>query len=245
MEINTALAIGIGIGIGVLATLAAVFLPQFLPQAPHEIRAHPCASDPSESEITLPPPSHSGLSVEEAISSRRSVRSYSDSGITLSELSQLLWAAQGITGEGGLRSAPSAGALYPIDIYIYPNRVEGASCGIYRYVPDGHRLVLAREGDFSDALCQASFGQRPVCDAAAVFIFAAKRGRVAQKYGESSDAFIAMEAGHISQNVLLESVSLGLGAVPVGAFSRESVDRLLGINGGGESSIYINCVGRP
>lgn len=245
MEISTALAIGIGIGIGILATLIAVFLPQFLPQAHHEIRAGPCTSGPSQSEIILPHPSHSGLSVEEAISSRRSVRAYSNSGITLSELSQLLWAAQGITGEGGLRAAPSAGALYPIEIYVHPSRVEGASCGIYRYVPDGHRLVLAREGEFSDALCRASLGQRPVCDAAAVFIFAAKRERVAQKYGENAEAFIAMEAGHISQNILLESVSLGLGAVPIGAFSRESVDELLGINGKGEGSLYINCVGRP
>ncbi|NYZ61042.1 SagB/ThcOx family dehydrogenase [Candidatus Micrarchaeota archaeon] len=193
--------------------------------------------------MVLPPPNYTGLSVEEAIAERRSVREYSNEGISLQELSQILWAAQGITDEGGKRAAPSAGALYPIELYIVPSRIEGLSCGIYHYVPSGHKLVLFKEGNFSEGVYHASNGQQHVRDAAAVIIFTAVRERTAQKYGESADTLIAMEAGHISENILLQSVSLDLGAVPVGGFDQGALDQLLGINGTGESSLYLNCIG--
>lgn len=234
-----------GIVLGILVTLAALFSSQLLPPPSYEISASECNSDPSQSEIILPPPNHSGSTVEDAIAQRRSVREYSNEGISLQELSQILWAAQGITDEGGKRAAPSAGALYPIELYIVPNRIEGLSCGIYHYVPSGHKLVLFKEGNFSEGVYHASNGQEHVRDASAVIIFTAVRERTAQKYGESADTLIAMEAGHISENILLQSVSLDLGAVPVGGFDQGALDQLLGINGTGESSLYLNCIGRP
>lgn len=236
-------AIAFGIVLGVLATLAAFFLVQMTPGPSYEIRAVNCTFDPTQSEMVLPPPNYTGLSVEEAIAERRSVREYSNEGISLQELSQILWAAQGITDEGGKRAAPSAGALYPIELYIVPSRIEGLSCGIYHYVPSGHKLVLFKEGNFSEGVYHASNGQQHVRDAAAVIIFTAVRERTAQKYGESADTLIAMEAGHISENILLQSVSLDLGAVPVGGFDQGALDQLLGINGTGESSLYLNCIG--
>jgi len=238
-------AIAFGIVLGVLVTLAALFSPQILPPPSYEISVSECSSDPSQSEIILPPPNHSGSTVEDAIAQRRSVREYSASPITLAELSQILWAAQGITGESGGRAAPSAGALYPIELYIVPSRIEGLSCGIYHYVPSGHKLVLFKEGNFTEGVYRAAGSQVHVRDAAAVIIFTAVRERTAQKYGESADTLIAMEAGHISENILLQSVSLGLGAVPVGGFDQRALDQLLGINGSGESSLYLNCIGRP
>ena len=244
MENRTVLAAGAGIALGIIVSLMAFIAVQTVPRTAYEIEAVECTADPDQSVIMLPEPAYRGMSVEEAIAERRSVRSYTDEEITLNELSQILWAAQGITDEGGKRAAPSAGALYPIELYVVPNRVENISCGIYHYVPEEHKLVLSREGNFTEAVYSAALGQEHVRDSAAVIIFTSVRERTASRYGDAAERYIAMEAGHISENILLESVSLGLGAVPVGAFDREGLDGLLGINGTGESSLYLNCVGR-
>ncbi len=235
--------LGLGISLGLLIAAIAFVLIHFVPGVSYEIEAVECSVDPSLSIIELPEPNYTGLSVEEAIAERRSVRSYSDEELSLEELSQILWAAQGITDESGKRAAPSAGALYPIELYVVPNKLEGATCGIYHYVPERHKLVLFREGNFTEGIYTAAFRQEAVRDAAVVIIFTAVRERTAAKYGEMADTFIAIEAGHISENILLESVSLGLGAVPIGGFEKERLDELLGI-GGGESSIYLNCIGK-
>ncbi len=229
---------------GAAAMLIMLILSFALPRQ-YEIRAANCTIAPEQSVIMLPAPNLTGVSVEEAIGRRRSVRDFDGSPISQAELSQILWAAQGISGEGGKRSAPSAGALYPIELYVVPNRIEGISCGIYHYVPQEHKLVLHEEGNFTDAVFRSALSQHAVRDAAAVLIFTSVRERTASKYGDAADRYIAMEAGHISQNVLLESVSLGLGAVPIGAFDAEAMDRLLAINGSGESAVYINALGRP
>jgi len=209
-----------------------------------EVKAANCSTDLSQSEIILPQPQYKGLSVEEAISKRRSVRDFGDQPLTKQELSQLLWAGQGITDPNGARAAPSAGGLYPIELYVVPNRVEGIGCGIYHYVPQGHKLVLFKEGNFSDAVYRAGLSQNALKDAAAVIVFSAVRERTAKKYGDTSDRFIAIEAGHISENILLESVSLGLGAVPIGGFDQTGMDKAIGINGTGESAIYLNAIGK-
>ncbi|MDD5317657.1 MAG: SagB/ThcOx family dehydrogenase [Candidatus ainarchaeum sp.] len=202
-----------------------------------------CASDPAQSSIKLPLPSHSGPAVEAAIKSRRSIRSYSPESLSLQELSELLFAAQGVTGGEGFRAAPSAGALYPLTLYVQPNRVEGASCGIYRYEPSTHSLELAREGDYSAAVSEAAYSQQSATEAAAVIVFAADFSAMEAKYGARAEDFVLTEAGHASENLLLEAVSLGLGAVPLGYINQAAFNELL-LLGPTERAIYVNCVGR-
>ncbi len=208
-----------------------------------EVMGMECESDPGQSEIVLPAPEYSGLSLEEAIKERRSVRDFSNEKITLDELSMLLWAGQGITSDWGGRASPSAGALYPIELYVVPNKVEGVDCGIYKYVPPEHKLVLVQEGAFGEEMFDACMGQTCVRDAAVVIVMTAVRERTAVKYGDAADTLIAMEAGHISENILLEAVSLGLGAVPVGGFVPAEVDEILGV-GKGETALYVAAVGK-
>lgn len=211
--------------------------------AEEEVVGMECSSNPAQSGIILPEPDYSGISVEEAIKWRRSVREYNRENITLEEMSLLLWAGQGITSERGMRAAPSAGALYPVELYVVPNRVDGVYCGIYKYIPEEHKLVLVQEGGFRDEVAEAALGQECVRNAAAIIIMTSVRERTAVKYGERSDLYIAMEAGHISENILLEAVSLGLGAVPVGGFSTEEMDEVLGVKEG-ERSLYLVAVGK-
>jgi SagB-type dehydrogenase family enzyme len=204
-----------------------------------------CSLHPEQSVIMLPKPTISDTYLEEAIEERRSVRIYSKEGISLDELSQLLWAGQGITDPlGDFRAAPSAGALYPIELYIVPNNVKGAECGIYHYEPKEHKLVLVKEGQFGAEMEKAAFGQSYVNDAAAIIIFTAIPSRSSAKYGEEGAArFINIEAGHISQNILLQAVALDLGATPIGGFSQDFVDMLMGLDGEKEKSIYLTIVG--
>ena len=173
----------------------------------------------------LPPPAHSSeVSLEEALSGRRSVREYGDQPLTIAELGQLLWAAQGITGERGFRTAPSAGALYPLEIYL------ASAEGVFHYEPQQHRLALMSQGDARPALYQAALQQEPVLRAPTVFILTAVYARTAQKYGpERSPRYAHLEAGHAAQNLLLQATALELGAVPIGAFSDNDVGKALGL----------------
>ncbi|MCP4646949.1 MAG: SagB/ThcOx family dehydrogenase [bacterium] len=230
-------------GVAVLIAVLAIVWVIWSGGSGEEVMAMECGSDPGQSEIVLPAPVYTGLSVEEAIKERRSVRDFSNEKITLDDLSLLLWAGQGITSEWGGRASPSAGALYPIELYVVPNKVEGVDCGIYKYVPEGHRLVLVREGAFGEEMFDACMGQTCVRDSAVVIVMTAVRERTASKYGDSADLLIALEAGHISENILLEAVSLGLGAVPVGGFEPAEVDEILGVEEG-ESALYVNVIGK-
>ena len=201
----------------------------------------------SSGSVNLPEPGHDGLSVEQAIRERRSTRSYADDALTLAELSQILFAAQGITGSMGdrtLRAAPSAGATYPFEVYVFVNRVEELEPGIYHYIPHGHELEVLRRGDFARALSEACLGQRMPAEAACTVVLAAVAARTTDVYGERGLNYIYMEAGHISQNVYLQCASLGLAVVAVGAFYESEVDTLIGLDGEHESSIYVNCIGR-
>jgi len=197
--------------------------------------------------VSLPEPVFEGLSVEEVIAARRSIRSYSEDSLSLAEVSQILFAGQGITGERGgraLRSAPSAGGTYPIELYLIVNRVAGLAPGIYHYVPTDHTIDLVREGLFGESLSEACLWQSMPQTAAVSIVMTAVRERTTSRYGQRGIQYIRMEAGHISQNICLESVSLGLGAVPVGAFDDHALDRLLGIDGENETSLYVNCIGK-
>ena len=161
--------------------------------------------------IALPTPDHEGLSVETAIQKRRSVRNYSGEPMTLTQLAQLLFAAQGITGRmygEGLRTAPSAGALYPFEIYVVGNSVAGLDKGIYHYAVREHQLELVKEGDFRDDITEAAFQQEMLGEANVSFVLAAVINRTRHKYGERGFRYIYMEAGHISENIYLQASSL-------------------------------------
>lgn len=178
--------------------------------------------------IRLPQPLSDGaMSVEKALQERRSVRQYRNLPITLSDLSQLLWAAQGISGAGKKRTAPSAGALYPLGVYVVAGNVTGLSAGIYLYHPRKNELSRMAEGDARAELSRAALGQSAIKNAAAVLVFAAVYERTTIKYGERGIRYVHMEAGHTAQNVCLQAVSLDLGTVVIGAFRDEQVRAVL------------------
>jgi SagB-type dehydrogenase family enzyme len=192
-------------------------------------------------EILLPAPRLKGdMSVEEAIARRRSVRNYRREPLTLSELSQLLWAAQGITHENK-RSAPSAGATYPMEVFVFVGSVEGVEPGIYRYDPARHSLQTVRLGDLRGELQKAALNQEWVGKAAADIVLVAFYGRTTGYYGSRGRMYVHMEAGHIGQNIYLQATALGLGTVSVGAFDESRVAEIIGTEG---VPLYIFPVGR-
>lgn len=206
----------------------------------------PYKTYPDAPKIRLPPTTYKGLPVEEAIRKRRSIRTYSKQPLKLSHLSSLLFSAQGITGKyygTYLRASPSAGALYPIEIYVVVGNVEKLKPGIYHYNVLEHSLELLKEGDFRKKLRQAGLNQEMLEDAAVTFILTAIWERVTYKYDERGRRYAYMESGHISQNIYLQATSLGLGSVCVGAFFDDEVHKLLEIDGKKESVIYLHCVG--
>lgn len=194
--------------------------------------------------IPLQPPSQKGsVSVEEALSKRRSVRSYRPSPLNLKEVSQLLWAAQGVTRQGGGRTAPSAGALYPLELYLIAGDVEGLSPGAYRYSPTHHALAVHVSRDLREELCRAALGQGCVARGAVVLVFCAVYHRVTRYYGERGYRYVLMEVGHAAQNVHLQAVSLKMGTVVIGAFYDGQIKDILGL-AGEEEPLYLMPVGR-
>jgi SagB-type dehydrogenase family enzyme len=194
--------------------------------------------------IRLPEPKHdSKTSVEKALLERRSVRDYKDVPLTLAEVGQLLWAAQGITDRRGFRTAPSAGALYPLELYVVAGNVNNLPDGIYKYRPYGHELMRVVEGDKRIELCNAALGQSPVRDAAAVIVFSAVYERTTGKYGKRGIQYVYMEVGHAAQNICLQTASLNLGTVTIGAFYDDTVKRILNMPEK-EEPLYIMAVGR-
>lgn len=190
--------------------------------------------------ISLPRPQLKGqMPMEQALSKRRSVREFKNTALTEQELSQLLWAAQGITSREGLRTAPSAGALYPLEVYV------ATAQGLYHYDPRQHVLEQRLASDLRPALFRAALEQEAVRDAPTVFVFAAVYERTARKYGATrSPRYVHMEVGHAAQNLLLEAVALGLGGVPVGAFDDSAVQKALGLPPE-EKPVYLVPVGHP
>jgi len=187
--------------------------------------------------INLPEPVFEGnFSVERAISERRSVRAYSSKDLTVEAISRLLWAAQGVTGSNGLRAAPSAGALYPLEIYLAKRD------GLYRYIPEGHKLKKISDKNIKNDLALASRGQTFVEKAPIDIIICAVYERVTARYGKRGIRYTDIEVGHASQNVHLEAVSMGLSSVPVGAFDDDAVAKVLGLPVN-EKPIYIIPVG--
>ena len=171
--------------------------------------------------LALPRPRTKGdVSLEHCLLKRRSVRSYKNAAVSLADISQLLWSAQGITGEGCLRAAPSAGALYPLETYLAAGNVDGD------YRSDHHELVLVKAGDLRPELARAALDQDCVANAAAIILFAAVYARTSGKYGRRAARYVHMEAGHAAQNVCLQAAALSLGTVTVGAFEDDEVKRI-------------------
>lgn len=181
-----------------------------------------------EDMVKLPEPKYSSkISIEGALLERRSMRDYKKGPLMLSEVSQLLWAAQGITDPKGFRTAPSAGALYPLEVYIVVGNVSDLPAGVYKYKPRGHELVRISKGDKRSELSAAALGQPWVKGGAAVIVFSAVYERTTQKYGERGIRYVHIEAGHAAQNVYLQAVSLHLGTVVIGAFDDKVVKSIM------------------
>lgn len=205
-----------------------------------------CAGPPPGTARTdLPPPeTDGGGSLERALERRESVRDYAGEALELKPVSQLLWAAQGLNRPGGGRTAPSAGALYPLEVYLVAGQVAGLAAGTYRYEPGEHELQSVAAGDRRGKLARAALGQSWVGEASAVVVIAAVYERTRAKYGERASRYVPMEAGAAGQNVLLQAADLGLGAVMVGAFRDARVAEVVGLRDG-ETPLLLIPVGTP
>lgn len=211
--------------------LALIIIFQLTPKEKKKIEEEIIDSE-SRTErilINLPQPKLKGnLSVEEALSLRRSVRNYKKETLHLEEISQILWSAQGVTEkETGKRTAPSAGALYPLEIYLVVNDVKDLEKGVYKYLPSTHQLLLIFQEEISQSLAHFAFDQNYIKEAPANLIFTGIFSRTTQKYGERGIRYVYLEAGHSAQNVYLQAESLGLGTVTIGAFDDSKIKELL------------------
>ncbi len=204
---------------------------------------------PGRPRFDLPRPSPApGMSLDEALRTRTSVREYSPEPLSLAELSYLLWACAGIQrSEHGhdFRTAPSAGALYPIETYVVSNNVRDLSPGLYHYAVRGHQLEELRAGDLRRPTARAALGQRICYDAAAVLVWTAVFERSKWKYKQRAYRYIYMDAGHIGANLYLAATALKLGACTVGALFDDEVNALLDVDGVEESAVYMAAVGHP
>lgn len=201
---------------------------------------------PSARKIALPrEPAGRGLEVAEAIRRRRSERRFSGQAMFLRELSHLLHYSAGITQEQhGLRAWPSAGAMYPIEVYPLVNHVEGLARGLYHYSPAEHSLEVLREADLRDDLVRAALGQKFVGRANVALALSIIFRRTLSRYGQRGQRYVLLDAGHLAQNVYLVATSLGMGACGVGAFRDDLLNALVGVDGREEAALYLVAVGK-
>lgn len=197
------------------------------------------------SKINLPEPNkQSSTSLEEAIANRRSERSYSSEGLPLSVISQLVWAAQGVTGpDEQKRAAPSAGALYPLEVYVVVGDLSDLDPGVYHYLPLSHELELVSEGRLMEDLARVALGQMFIAEAPVNIVITGDYSVTAQKYGDRARQYVHLEAGHVAENLFLQAVSLDLNTVTVGAFQEKDLKELLNIPED-ETPLYIMPVGK-
>ncbi len=199
--------------------------------------------------IPLPSPeAGSEMTLREALARRRSRRRFRRETLSPESLSQLLWAAQGVTGQtrGFLfRSAPSAGALYPIETYVVIHDVGSIDPGVYHYAVQTHFLEQIKTGDCREAAARAALDQPMAAACNAVFIWSAVFGRAKWKYRQRAYRYIYLDAGHIAENLALAAVSLDLGSCQIAALYDEEANALLGIDGEDESTVYMSVVGHP
>jgi SagB-type dehydrogenase family enzyme len=194
-----------------------------------------------KTEIRLPPPQLNGeVSLEEAIAKRRSVRRYRAEPVALSQLSQILWSAQGITGRRMFRAAPSAGATYPLEIFVFVGKQgvivseakqapEELQAGIYHYEVDSHSLSLHKSGELRPDLARAALDEEFIIKAPVDIVICALYYRTSYRYGRRGERYVHIEVGHVGENIHLQAMALGLATVEVGAFHDEEVREILGV----------------
>lgn len=194
--------------------------------------------------ITLPAPTTDGpVSLEQCLFTRRCHRTFAESPLGLQEVAQLAWSAQGITSDMEQRTAPSAGALYPLELLIIAGNVRDLAAGVYRYLPRHHALALLAPGDIRPDLAETGLGQGAIRQAPASFAISAVPAITTRKYGNRGERYVLMEVGHAAQNLCLQATALGLGTVMIGAFHDGRLREVLGL-APDEEPLYILPVGR-
>ena len=204
--------------------------------------------------IALPEPKRDGaFSVEKALQERRSVRDYAKAPLTLADVSQLLWSAYGVSQKidnappflrGGLKTAPSAGALYPLEVYLVAGEVTGLPAGVYLYTPENHSLVKVLDGDVRAALCKACLGQGMVKQAPVSLVYSAVYERTTKKYGQrGKERYVCMDLGHSGENVYLQATAMGMGTCAIGAFSDLKLRLVVNMTKE-EAPLYVMPVGK-
>ncbi len=204
------------------------------------------ASAEGEGSFGLPEPVRQGeVSIEEALERRRSVREYAPVQLSLATLGQLAWAAQGVTdSDRGFRTAPTAGATFPLEVDFLIQGVEELDDGVYRYLPGRHALRRRIVGDQRDAVAAAASNQQSLREAPAILALSTVTARTAARYGERAERYVHMEAGHVAQNVSLQAVALDLGTVVIGAFDDDALAAALQLDDG-ERPLYLMTLGEP
>lgn len=203
---------------------------------------------PDKPQIQLPPPGTSQKPLLECLRQRKSIRRFSKKPITLEQLSYLLWASTGIqrTEMGHqFRTAPSAGALYPIETYLAANNIEKLEKGLYHYSVRRHKLEQLEKGDYSLKIASAALGQKMCATAACTFLFSAIFARTTSKYAQRGYRYVYLDAGHIAENLALSAISLDLGSCEIGAFYDEPVNALFELDGTDESAVLLAAAGHP
>ncbi len=231
----------------VIVGVAVALLYRYRPLTLRYFGALPGEEVRAQGEVEkLPPPSKKGkVSVEEAIARRRSRRSYYDEPLPLEALSQILWAAQGITEPRmGFRAAPSAGATYPLELYAVVGKVEGLEPGVYHFLPAEHALEKTIAGDLREALARACLHQMWAAEAPFLVVISAVYERTTSRYGERGYRYVHIEVGHVGENIYLQAEAMGLGTCAIGAFIDSEVKRLLRLPRN-EAPLYVMPVGRP
>jgi len=222
--------------------------PTHSPGSLDEMRPVKIPEPSSPKSILLPQPQmDNGASLWKVLLKRRSTRDYSKAPLSISELSNLLWATQGITEEASspwYRTVPSAGALHPIDTYLVSNRVEGLDSAVYFLNVTGFSLEMKRKGYFPLQIAQAALDQEMAQAAAVVFVWVAVIRRSSQKYRQRAYRYIYLDCGHIAQNLYLAATAMGLGCCGIAAFFDDEVNNLVGVDGQEETAIYLATVGK-
>jgi SagB-type dehydrogenase family enzyme len=210
------------------------------------VLAIPSLGSTASAPVALPKPDLEGrLTLERALATRRSLREFAPGELTLAELGQLMWAAQGVTSPEGKRTAPSARAVYPLAVYVVANDVAGLAAGLYRYEPKGHSLAAVASGDQRAGLAAATSRQAFVAGAPLVVIVTGDSALAAEKFGPRAERWVAMETGFVVQNVYLEATALGLGTVMVGGFDIAALRRGLALAAGHEPYAVLPVGRRP
>ncbi len=203
----------------------------------------PTSEGTNQTAIILPQPKLDGnVSLEQTLLLRRSIRQFDDAPLTMAQVSQLLWAAQGVTHPAGFRAPPSAGALFPLEIHLVADRIKGTSPGIYRYLPAKHQITKIKSGSYLNELAAAGLDQDAIRQAPAAIVISGVFSRTTVKYGKRGIQYVFMEAGHAGQNILLQAVACGLAGVPIGAFDDGAVSKLMDFPSN-ETPLYIIPVG--